>query len=92
MSHAVRHPVNKTAHTGINQFHVASQVSGTRPPVCFCNGSTKADCSQQCPDGTCPSDSFRGRSPSRCPSGTYLAGSCPVQTVWSSPSCDNPNP
>jgi len=86
MSHAVIHPVNKTAHTGINQFHVASQVSGYEPPGCqyFCKGAN-VDCLRQCPDGTCANGNLR------CPSGTYLAGSCPRQTMSSDPSCDNPN-
>lgn len=104
MSHAITHPVNKTAHTGINQFHVASRVSGygpptasltTRPPGCpyFCtdnNGkwTPNNNCSSTCPDGRCASYGVSGPLPSRCPTGTYLAGSCPDPYFG----CNNPNP
>lgn len=56
MSHAVTHPVNKTAHTGINQFHVASQVFD--PNICTYDivgpNSNQTIKKQVCWNGTCP--------------------------------------
>lgn len=86
MSHVITHPVNKTAHTGINQFHVASQVSNglINPPGCqyWCGGNPIPQCSSQCPDGSCANGN------SRCQQGTYLAGLCPQIPTG----CDNPWP
>jgi hypothetical protein len=56
MSHAVIHPVNKTAHTGINQFHVASQVFD--PNICTYDivgaGPNQTIKKQVCWNGRCP--------------------------------------
>ena len=77
MSHAITHPVNKTAHTGINQFHVASQVGPIcmmPPPYFLCptgNDATKNVCST-CPDGRC------AISENPCPKGTDRQGRCSI--------------